>query len=54
MLKKLQLKGLCPAPQIDLDCTSQLNILTGDNELTMYLLFGRGLRESYPVYRNAD
>jgi predicted ATP-binding protein involved in virulence len=57
MLKKLQLKGLCPAPQIDLDCASQLNILTGDNELGKTFLLdiiGRGLRDSYPVYRNAD
>ena len=33
MLKKLQLKGLYPTLQIDLDCASQLNILTGDDEL---------------------
>jgi len=33
MLKKLQIKGVGPAPQIDLDCASRLNILTGDNGL---------------------
>jgi DNA repair ATPase RecN len=33
MLKEINLKNVGPAPKIDLDCASRLNILTGDNGL---------------------
>ena len=33
MLKKIHTKNVGPAPEIDLDCASRLNILMGDNGL---------------------
>jgi len=38
MLKELHLQGIGPTSQIDLECNSRLNILTGDNGLGKTLL----------------